>query len=252
MVDRNTNVEDSTSARLTQNPCYVQPFSEVFNEDCIQVMKRYPDKFFDIAVVDPPYGIKEAAGKNASRNKGFGKGNSKSKKITFSKDYGHKDWDNEPASVDYFIELKRVSKNQIIWGANHFIERIPNANSSSWIVWDKDNGESDFADAELAWTSFSKAVRMYKFRWNGLLQQDMKNKELRIHPTQKPVGLYNWIFHKYAESGQKILDTHLGSGSSRIAAHKAGLSFVGCEIDKDYFDAQEKRFKEFVSQLRLF
>jgi site-specific DNA-methyltransferase (adenine-specific) len=229
-----------------------KPLSLVHNCDCLELMSQYPDNHFDLAIVDPPYGIKEAAGKNASRNKGFGKGNSKSKKITFSKDYGHKDWDNEPASVDYFIELKRVSKNQIIWGANHFIERIPNANSSSWIVWDKDNGESDFADAELAWTSFLKAVRMYKFRWNGLLQQDMKNKELRIHPTQKPVGLYSWILDKYAKPNDLILDTHLGSGSSRIAAYKGGFDFVGCEIDKEYYDKQEKRFKEFVSQLRIF
>ena len=226
--------------------------STVYLMDCIEGMRQFPDKIFDLAVVDPPYGIKEAAGKNVSRNKGFGKGNAKSKKITFSKDYGNKDWDNEPASIEYFIELQRVSKNQIIFGANHFIERIPNANSSSWIVWDKDNGESDFADAELAWTSFNTAVRIYKYRWNGLLQQDMKNKEIRIHPTQKPAGLYSWIFNRYASEGNLILDTHLGSQSSRIAANKAGLDFVGFEIDREYYDNANKRFKNFVSQTVMF
>lgn len=227
------------------------PLSEVYNEDCMMLMKRYPDKYFDLAVVDPPYGIGEAAGKNASRNGGFGKQGSKSKKIILSKDYGNKKWDDEPASVEYFAQLMRVSKNQIVWGANHFISRMP-YDSSCWLVWDKDNAGSDFADAELAWTSFKKAVRLYKYRWNGLLQQDMKNKEFRIHPTQKPVGLYSWIFAKFAEPNMKILDTHLGSGSSRIAAHKAGLDFIGCELDTEYFEAQEKRFKNYAAQLTIF
>lgn len=119
------------------------------------------------------------------------------------------------------------------------------------VVWDKDNGNSDFADAELAWTSFKKAVRLYKYRWNGLLQQNMKEKEIRIHPTQKPVGLYDWIFNRFANEGMKILDTHLGSGSSRISADKAKLDFTGMEIDKEYFDLSEKRYQNYKSQLRL-
>lgn len=230
----------------------ITSISEVYEMDCIQGMKEYPDKYFDLAVVDPPYGIGEAAGKNASRNKGFGKAGSKSKKITLAKDYGNKNWDDKPAQKEYFIELKRISKNQIIWGANHFIENIPFANSSCWIVWDKDNGQNDFADCELAYTSFKKAVRKFKWRWNGLLQQNMKNKETRIHPTQKPVALYDWIFKKYAKPNDLILDTHLGSGSSRIAAYKGGFNFVGFEIDKEYYEKQEKRFNDFKSQLRLF
>lgn len=215
--------------------------SQVTLGDCMEGMKQYPDKYFDLGLVDVPYGIDEANGKNASRNKGFGSGNTKSKKITFSKDYGVKNWDKEPPLTEYFLELFRVSKNQIIWGANHFISRIP-YDSSCWIVWDKDNGESDFADCELAWTSFKKAVRKYKFRWNGLLQQDMKNKETRIHPTQKPVKLYSWIYDKYLPNGGKVIDSHLGSGSNRIAADKAGnIDFYGWEIDKDYYETQEKR-----------
>ena len=226
--------------------------SQVTLGDCMEGMKQYPDKYFDLGLVDVPYGIDEANGKNASRNKGFGSGNTKSKKITFSKDYGVKNWDKEPPLTEYFLELFRVSKNQIIWGANHFISRIP-YDSSCWIVWDKDNGESDFADCELAWTSFKKAVRKYKFRWNGLLQQDMKNKETRIHPTQKPVKLYSWIYDKYLPNGGKVIDTHLGSGSNRIAADKAGnIDFYGWEIDKDYYEAQEKRWKDYKSQLTMF
>ena len=225
---------------------------EITNEDNMELMARYPDKYFDLAIVDPPYGIGEAAGKNASRNKGFGSGTGKSSKITYSKDYGNKDWDNSAPSIEYFTELKRVSKNQIIWGANHFIENIPNANSSCWIVWDKDNGESDFADCELAYSSIKKSVRMVKIRWNGLLQHDMKNKEKRIHPTQKPVALYKWILDKYAKEGDKILDTHLGSMSIAIACHDYGFELTGCELDKEYFDKGVQRIKNHVSQLKLF
>jgi site-specific DNA-methyltransferase (adenine-specific) len=214
--------------------------SEVFNEDCMAVMARYPDKYFDLACIDPPYGIGEDGKSNHSRGK-------------FAKPtlYTPKNWDKEPPPLEYFYELFRVSKNQVVWGANHFISRMP-YDSSCWIIWDKENGENDFADCEMAWASFGTAVRRFKFRWAGMLQGNMKNKETRIHPTQKPVALYDWIFSKYATEGMKVLDTHLGSGSSRIAAHKAGLSFVGCELDKEYYDAQEKRYKDFISQLRLF
>jgi len=251
-VDNSTKVHSRSSSPAFGNAMLqAVPSSEVYLMDCIQGMKHYPDKWFDLAVVDVPYGIDEANGKNASRNKGFGKGNTKSKKITLSKDYGVKDWDKEPPNQEYFTELFRVSKNQIIWGANHFISRMP-YDSSCWLVWDKDNGESDFADCELAWTSFKKAVRMYKYRWNGLLQQDMKNKEVRIHPTQKPIGLYDWIFARFAEEGMKVLDTHLGSQSSRISANKYQLNFVGFETDEEYFNKGNKRYDDFISQTRMF
>ena len=151
----------------------------------------------------------------------------------------------------YFDELFRISKNQIIWGANHFISRMP-FDSSCWIVWDKDNGATDFADCELAWTSFDTAVRKFKFKWQGMLQQDMKNKESRIHPTQKPIALYKWLLTNYAKQGDKILDTHLGSGSSRIAAYDLGFDFTGFELDKEYFEAQEKRFQNHIAQGQLF
>jgi len=214
--------------------------SEVYNMDCIEGMKRYPDNHFDLAIVDPPYGID-------INNQSQGKGGGVARKINYTK----KDWDKNAPDHEYFAELLRVSKNQIVWGANHFISRMP-FDSSCWVVWDKDNGDTDFADCELAWTSFKTAVRRFKWTWAGMRQQNMKDKENRIHPTQKPVALYDWIFHNYAKQGDLILDTHLGSQSSRIAANKAGLDFVGFEIDKEYFEQGNERYNNFISQLRMF
>ena len=214
--------------------------SEVYNMDCIQGMKHYPDKYFDLAICDPPYGIGEDGLKNHSRSK-----------QAKAKEYTPKDWDKEPPPLEYFYELFRVSKNQIVWGANHFISRMP-YDSSCWIIWDKENGENDFADCEMAWASFGTAVRRFKFRWAGMLQGNMKEKEIRVHPTQKPIALYDWIIAKYATEGMKILDTHLGSGSSRISAYFNKMNFVGFEIDEDYVKASDKRFKNAISQQRLF
>jgi len=215
------------------------PFSEVYLEDCTEALKRFNDNHFDLAIVDPPYGIDVAkTGKVGGNNAGK------------AKDYGAKEWDKQPPNEEYFRQLFRVSKNQIVWGANHFISKMPH-DSSCWLVWDKDN-TGNFADCELAWTSFDTAVRKFQWRWNGMLQQNMKDKEERIHPTQKPVALYEWILQNYAKGGDLILDTHLGSGSSRIAADKGGFNFVGFEIDADYYEKSKKRFNDFKSQLRLF
>ena len=208
------------------------------NEDCMDLMSRYPDKYFQLAIVDPPYGIGEDGKKNHSRDK-----------LTKSKKFTPKSWDKEPPSIEYFAELKRVSKNQIIWGANHFGNMPP---SSCWVVWDKQNGETDFADCELAWASFTTAVRKFEFRWQGMLQGDMSNKEIRIHPTQKPVALYKWLLHNYAKPGDKILDTHLGSGSIAIACHDYGYDLTACELDKEYFEAAMKRISNHAAQTRLF
>ena len=216
---------DSTKAPMTQNHCYTLPFSEVYNEDCIEVMKRYEDNYFDIAIVDPPYGL-----------------DINSSGTHFKEKYEIKDWDKSTPNDEYFAELKRVSKNQIIWGGNYFLDRL--GNCKCFIIWDKKIAEDmSFAMCEMAWTSFKNGAKIYNKTATQLN---------RIHPTQKPIGLYDWLIDRYAEKGQIILDTHLGSGSSRISANKAGLSFVGCEIDKDYFNAQEKRYKEFISQTRLF
>jgi site-specific DNA-methyltransferase (adenine-specific) len=224
----------------------------ISNEDCMLLMARYPDKYFELAICDPPYGIGEDGSKNSSRGKvtNFG---SKSKAITKSKEYkGFAGNDTKPMSKEFFVELKRVSVNQIIWGGNHFVENIPNANSPSWVVWDKVNGDSDFADCELALTTFKGAVRKFTYRWAGMLQEDMANKEIRIHPTQKPVALYKWLLDKYAKAGDKILDTHLGSGSIAIACHDYNFDLTACELDTDYYNAAMKRIANHTAQLKLF
>ena len=213
---------------------------EVTNEDNMALMARYSDNYFDLAIVDPPYGIGEDGKKNHSRGK-----------LAKAKKYSVKSWDKCSPEKPYFKELKRVSKNQIIFGANHFIENIPNSSSSCWIVWDKENGLTDFADAELAYSSFKTAVRIFKFRWAGMLQGNMKNKEERIHPTQKPVALYKWLLMNYAKEGDKILDTHLGSGSIALACHELGFELTACELDAEYYEAAHKRFQQQTAQLRL-
>ena len=202
-------------------------------------MTTVPDKFFDLAPVDVQYGINQGGDKNHTRSK-----------LAVSKDY-HSYNDTESPPIEYFKELFRVSKNQIIWGANHFISKIP-YDSSAWIVWDKLNGNTDFADCELAWTSYDLAVRKFSYRWQGMLQGNMKNKETRIHPNQKPIALYKWLLKNYAQPGWKIFDSHVGSGSSRIACYDMGFDFTGCENDHDYWQAQEDRFKNHVAQAGLF
>jgi site-specific DNA-methyltransferase (adenine-specific) len=212
-----------------------EPISLVTNEDCMELMSRFPDKYFELAIVDPPYGI------NVNMNAGR-KTTTKSKKRTLKK------WDNKTPDENYFAELFRVSKNQIIWGANHLIDKIK-INSQGWIFWDKCVAEGcTFSDGELAYTSFNRALKKAIIPWSGFIGMEGE----KFHPTTKPIKLYQWILKNYANEGDKILDTHLGSGSSRIAADKMGFDFYACELDRDYFEAQEKRFKEYKSQLILF
>ena len=215
----------------------------ITNEDNMELMARYPDKYFDLAIVDPPYGIGFAG-----FDKHYGGGKAKAK-TTLHKPFAG--GDKKSPDNEYFIELFRISKNQIIWGANHFISKIP-FDSSCWVIWNKINGDNPFADAELAWTSFETAVRVFEFKWQGMLQGDMKNKETRIHPTQKPVALYKWLLDKYAQQGNKILDTHLGSGSIAIACHDYGFDLTACELDKEYFDKAMQRITNHTNQLNLF
>ena len=216
----------------------------ITNEDNMELMSRYEDNHFDLAIVDPPYGINKDGGKIGGAGKNF------IGKLVEPKQYKKKDWDKESPKKEYFDELIRVSKNQIIFGANHFISKIP-YNSSCWIIWDKENF-GKFADCELAWTSFKSAVKLFKFKWAGFLQgYGTANKEFRIHPTQKPVRLYEWILMNYAKEGNKILDTHLGSGSIAIACHNLGYDLTACELDKEYYDAAIKRLNEHTAQLRI-
>ena len=214
----------------------VREFLDARQQDCMKLMAEYPDNHFDLAIVDPPYGIGEDGKKNHSRSR-----------MAVAQEYTPKAWDRATPPVEYFDELRRVSKEQIIWGANHFMEKVMRG-SPSWIIWDKENGENDFADAELAYTSHKKAARIFRFRWAGMLQGDMKNKEARIHPTQKPVALYNWCLSNYAKPGMHILDTHMGSGSIAIACHYARLHLTACEIDEDYFKAACARIERETAQ----
>ena len=206
---------------------------QMINADCMDYMKTCKDNEFDLAIVDPPYGIDAGNGFTGEIRRS-GKG--VAKKSAFAK----KDWDKNAPDEEYFNELKRVSKNQIIWGANYYPQYL--SSSMGWIVWDKDNGTTKFSDCELAFSSFDLALRKFTFTWNGMLQGDMKNKEHRSHPTQKPAKLYQWLLDKYAKPTDRILDTHLGSASSAIAAHYFGCEFVGIELDEDYFKASQERF----------
>jgi len=210
-----------------------------YNCDYRELFRNTADKAYDLAIVDVPYGISMDRGKIGSN------------KLAKATAYKKKDWDSCAPDKAYFEELKRVSVNQIIWGANHFIENIPDANSPCWIVWDKENS-ADFADCELAYASFGTAVRKFTFRWNGMLQGDMKNKQIRIHPTEKPVKLYEWLLRNYAKQGDRILDTHGGSFSHAIAAHNLGFDLDICEIDAEYYEKGVNRLKIYQSQVSMF
>ena len=222
-----------------------------YNMDCMEYMKTLPDNAFDLAVVDPPYGIGVMSmnyTKSGAQRLGYGH------MAAMRRDYRKQgEWDIKPDKW-YFDELFRVSRKQIVWGGNYFSDIRPP--SKSFICWDKrcyDGMTNDFSDCEYAWMSNGMGCpRMFRYLWNGMLVQNMRDKEDRFHPTQKPTDLYRWIYKNYAKQGDKILDTHLGSGSSRIAAWDAGLDFVGCEIDKEYFDKQEERFAKHIAQGRLF
>lgn len=205
--------------------------------ECKEYMRALPDKAFDLAIVDPPYGINIGSMNfTQSINGGVAKRN----------DYrGISDWDANVPDLEYFKELKRVSKHQIIWGWNYYVEYLNSC--KCYIVWDKkteDKYSNDFADCETAWTSFDRPAMVYRFLWSGMMQADMKNKEKRIHPTQKPVSLYKRTLADFAEKGWKILDTHLGSASSAIAAEIMGFDFVGCEANPIIYKKAVDRYNK--------
>jgi site-specific DNA-methyltransferase (adenine-specific) len=212
---------------------------EITNECNMALMARYPDKYFDLAIVDPPYGI-NADIKNSDANKKSKHSASKSKK------YGEQKWDDSIPDDEYFSELFRVSKHQIIWGANYF------GLIGGYIYWDKCVTMPTYSDGELAYCSLLNSIKSFKFAWHGMIQQNMKDKEHRIHPTQKPVGLYKWLLDTFSKTGFKILDTHLGSGSIAIACHDRKIDLVACELDKDYYDAAVKRLKQHQAQTTMF
>jgi site-specific DNA-methyltransferase (adenine-specific) len=211
------------------------PTSEVYNMDCLAAMREMPDKAFDLAIVDPPYGI------NINMNMGRRKGQKKK--------HTNKGWDKSIPDKEYFDELMRVSVSQIVWGGNYFTDHIPV--SSHWVYWDKCVPEAlSFASGELAWTSFNGAMSCVRMQWSGNSRKIEKAE--KQHPTQKPIALYKWLLSNYAKHGDRILDTHLGSGSSRIAAYDMGFDFVGYELDTEYFDAMNKRFAAHISRPAMF
>ena len=217
----------------------------ITNEDNMKLMSRYEDNHFDLAIVDPPYG--GVKGKNIPNN-------SKNKYIYNG--FKEKNWNTRP-SKEYFIELKRVSKNKIIWGGNYFEELWIGQSNRGFIFWDKIQVSSNHADGELAWTSFDKNAKLFKYCWSGNRYGFEANIEgvgkpsKRIHPTEKPIALYEWLLMNYAKEGDKILDTHLGSGSIAIACHNLGFNLTACELDKEYYKAAMKRLKQHTAQLRL-
>ena len=213
----------------------VDKINEAYLIDCMEYMKTLPDKAFELAIVDPPYGIgvdgqKKTYNKNPKHDR---------------KEHMRKSWDAQPPEKQYFEELRRVSKNQIIWGANYFVPSLDEGHKG-WIVWDKGQHGLTMSDCELAYSSFDVPTRIWEKNRVELLLEGT------IHPTQKPVKLYEWLLTHYAKQGDKILDTHLGSGSSRIACYNLGFDFVGCEIDEDYFKAQEERYQAHIAQQSLF
>jgi site-specific DNA-methyltransferase (adenine-specific) len=201
----------------------------LYNGDCMDLLRQTPDKYYSLALVDPPYGI--GAGKEKPHN-GW-------------KDYGIKHWDNQSPNKTYFKELFRVSQNQIIWGANHFISKMPK-DFSCFIIWDKGQRNFSLADGEMAWTSFKKAARIFNYSRARALQ------EVKIHPTQKPVQLYKWLLQNYAKEGDTILDTHFGSLSIGIACHDMGFELTAIELDEDYYEAGKNRLINHQRQLNLF
>lgn len=209
----------------------------IYNQDCMEAMKDMSDNQFDLAIVDPPYMDIFSTDNwvaSSAKQKSY-----KNKQDTLI---------NKKPQENYFKELFRISKNQIIWGGNYFNLPI----SRGWVFWLKGMQDNYFSDGELAWTSFDRVLKCFNFMWSGMLQGDMKNKEVRIHPTQKPVKLYEWLLINYANKGDKILDTHLGSGSISIACHNLGYDLTGYEIDNDYYEAAKKRIEQHKQQIRMF
>lgn len=210
------------------------PISEVHNVDCIQFMKQFPDKHFDLAIVDPPYGLNFGSFNRTNK--------SKSGQSVKANKYHNANWDDSIPTDEYFEELFRVSNFAIIWGGNYF----PLPPTKCFVFWYKHQPVSNFADGELAWTNFNKPALCFDYPYFGNTEGGSKASE-KIHPTQKPIALYEWLLANFAKPGFKILDTHLGSGSSRIAAHKLGFDFFACEIDPVYCSASEDRFQEYIS-----
>jgi len=221
--------------------------AQLFNQDCIEILKSYPDKSIDIIITDPQYGLKQWTGKRKRRGGPVKQRGGKTLDVS-AKEWGDQKWDYDIPDPKYFEEMIRVSNNQIIFGGNYFAHLLPA--SPCWIVWDKQN-TGNFADFEMAWTSFKTAARFFRYRWNGMMQGNIQNKKLnekRVHPTQKPVALMEWVISKYTKSGETVLDPFMGSGTTGIACANLGRKFIGVEKEKNFFDIAEERIKTAEAQ----
>jgi site-specific DNA-methyltransferase (adenine-specific) len=234
MIERDTELQITSEPAIAYSTCYRLPFLSLFHADCMEIMKQYPDKYFDLAIVDPPYGIdwmQQIQNPNTKAN---------------WKQYENKEWDKQTPTAEYWEQLFRVSKNQIVWGGNYMTENLKP--SPCWLIWDK---MQEFSGAvfEMAWTSFTSPAKAFR-----MSRVEAYTKQSKIHPTQKPVKLYSWILQQYCKPNQLILDTHFGSGSIALAVDKANrldkmnLHLTACEIDKEYIDKAIKRISESIKQ----
>ena len=219
-------------------PYHQTDFGTLYHGNCLDILPTLADKSVDLVLTDPPYGIGESNKKNLSRGK-----------LAKPTNYGDYDWDLSIPDKRIFDLMLKISKNQIIFGGNYFVEYLKN--SSCWLVWDKDNGKSDFADCELAWTSFKTAVRLFKFKWHGMLQENMKDKEKRYHPTQKPVALFVWCLNNYSKENDLILDPFAGSGTTAIACIRTNRKYVMIEKEEKYCEIAVRRIESHLDQTTI-
>lgn len=228
---------------IEENGRKMLELNNIYNMDCLEGMKLMQQQGIkvDWVITDPPYGI--GADKDLRANTQYGNA------VAKSKEYGKKEWDKKP-DKHYFDLMREISNQQIIFGGNYFADLLPP--SSCWIVWDKETGDNGYADCELAWCSLNKAVRLYRYRWQGMLQGNMKMKEERIHPTQKPLPVIEWILNKFTKEGDTVLDPFMGSGTTAVACHKLKRNYIGFELDKEYYDLSMQRISDVRNQISVF
>jgi site-specific DNA-methyltransferase (adenine-specific) len=237
-MSKDNNFIEIADMLADKYPHFMSGNTLLLKADCNEVMALLPDGFFDLAITDPPYGVSQPAFRKESKNK-----------LAVTKIYKNTVYTQKPPDKSYFYALKRISANQIIWGGNYFCDFL--TPGKKWIFWDKGTELTQWGDGELAYTSFPGAITKFQFDWNGMLQGNMKNKEVRIHPTQKPKALYDWLLLRFAKPGQLIFDSHGGSFSSAIASHYFGTFFIGTENDIDHFYDAVARFKQQTAQVDL-
>lgn len=210
---------------------------DLYHGDCLGYMQSLENNSIDLIITDPPYGLNEWVGRKKGRSR-----------LAIASEWGNQPWDNKIPDPEYFTEMFRISNNQVIFGGNYFAHLLPP--SAAWLVWDKDNS-GNFADVELAWTSFKTAARIFKYRWNGMLQGNMKQKEKRVHPTQKPTPLMEWVISNYSKESDIIFDPFMGSGTTGVACMNFNRSFIGVEKEKQFYTIAKNRIESAKQQLNF-